>query len=141
MLIHQGTTFVRFGPLIHARPILIDEIARLFPNLKIVIAHIGHPWIEETVAVIRKHPNVYADISALHPRPWQFYQALLCAVEYRADRKLLLGSDYPFFTPLDTIQALRNVNGVLGNTHLPRIPESVVEGIINRPSLELLGIE
>jgi uncharacterized protein len=138
MLVHQGTTFLRSGPLLHARPILLDEIARRFPRLVVVIAHMGHPWIEEAVAVIRKHPNVYADVSALHPRPWQLYQALLCAVEYRAQHKLLFGSDYPFFTAEETIASLRAVNHVVDG--LPRIPEETIEEIIQRPSLELLGI-
>jgi predicted TIM-barrel fold metal-dependent hydrolase len=140
MLIHQGTTFVRRGPLLHARPILLDEIARRFPRLVVVIAHLGHPWIEEAVAVVRKHPNVYADVSALHPRPWQLYQALLCAVEYRAHGKLLFGSDYPFFTAEETIEGLRAVNKVVDGTGMPRIPEAVVEEIVQRPALELLGI-
>jgi uncharacterized protein len=139
MLVHQGTTFVRHGPLAYARPILLDEIARRFPDLVIVIAHLGHPWIEEAVAVVRKHPNVYADISALHPRPWQLYQALMCAVEYRTAEKLLFGSDYPFFTPEETMRGLRAVNDVAGAA-LPRIPEAVVESIIHRAGHEVLGL-
>lgn len=141
MLIHQGTTFVRRGHLIHARPVLVDELAIRFPELRIVIAHMGHPWIEETVAVIRKQPNVYADISALHPRPWQLYQALVCAVEYRAERKLLFGSDYPFFTAEETAAGLRRVNDIAIGTQLPEVPTDVIEGIIHRPTLELLGID
>ena len=140
MLIHQGTTFVRAGPLAYARPILLDEIARRFPKLVIVIAHMGHPWIEEVVAVVRKHPNVYADVSALHPRPWQLYQALLCAVEYRAERKLLFGSDYPFFTAEETMRGLRAVNDVIAGSGLPRIPETVIDEIIHSATLELLRI-
>jgi hypothetical protein len=140
MLVHQGTTFVRDGPLMHARPILLDEIARRFPRLVVVIAHIGHPWYEEAIVVVRKHPNVYADVSALHPRPWQLYQALVCALEYRAERKLLFGSDYPFFMAEETIAGLRLVNDVVEGTGMPRIPEATVEEIVHRPSLELLGI-
>lgn len=140
-LVHQGTTFVRNGPLLHARPVLLDEVARRFPRLVIVIAHMGHPWVEETVAVVRKHPNVYADVSALHPRPWQLYQALVCAVEYRAERKLLFGSDWPFFTADETILGLRAVNDVVAGTGLPRIPEQVIEEIVHRSSLELLGLD
>jgi predicted TIM-barrel fold metal-dependent hydrolase len=140
MLVHQGTTFVRDGPLMHARPILLDEIARRFPRLVVVIAHLGHPWFEEAIVVVRKHPNVYADVSALHPRPWQLYQALVCALEYRAERKLLFGSDYPFFTAEETIAGLRAVNDVVEGTGMPRIPGAMVEEIVHRPSLELLGI-
>ena len=140
MLIHQGTTFLRRGPLLYARPALLDEIARRFPRLVIVIAHLGHPWVEEAVVVIRKHPNVYADVSALHPRPWQLYQALLCAVEYRAERKLLFGSDYPFFTAEETIAGLRAVNDVVAGTAMPRIPHETIDELVHRPTLDLLGL-
>jgi uncharacterized protein len=140
MLVHQGTTFVRAGPLIYARPVLLDEIARRFPRLVIVIAHLGHPWVEEAVAVARKHPNVYADVSALHPRPWQLYNALVCAAEYRVEQKLLFGSDYPFFTADDTIAGLRAVNDVAAGTGMPRIAVETIEGIVHRPTLELLGL-
>jgi uncharacterized protein len=141
MLIHQGTTFVRFGSLMHARPILLDEIARTFPRLTIVVAHMGHPWVDETVVLVRKHPTVYADISALHPRPWQLYNALRTAVEYGVDDKLLFGSDYPFFTPEETIAGLRAVLEIARKPHLPEIGEDVIESIIHRPSLELMGMD
>src|SRR6185436_18664961 len=68
VLIHVGTSFVRFGPLEWSRPLLVDAVARKFPDLRIIMAHLGHPWESETIAVIRKHPHVYADVSALHCR-------------------------------------------------------------------------
>lgn len=140
VLIHQGTTFLRAGPLISARPILLDEVARRFPELRMVIAHMGHPWCEEAVVVIRKHPHLYADISALVPRPKQLYSALLSAIEYGATDKLLFGSDWPFFSLEETMSGLRDVNRPLAGTALPRIPDEVIEGIINRPALDLLGL-
>ena len=82
LLIHQGTTFARAGPLLQARPILLDEIALRFPELRIVIAHMGHPFFEEAIAVVRRHPHVYADVSALVPRRWLLWNALVQAVEY-----------------------------------------------------------
>ena len=111
MLIHQGTTFARAGSLLQARPILLDEIALRFPELRIVIAHMGHPWFDETIAVIRRHPHVYADVSALVGRRWLLYQALVAAVEYGVAHKLLFGTDFPFFTARETIDGLRSVTG------------------------------
>ncbi len=111
MLIHQGTTFARAGSLLQARPILLDEIALRYPKLKIVIAHVGHPWFDEAIAVVRRHQHVYADISGLVTRRWLLYQALVAAIEYRVEHKLLFGSDYPFFTARQTIDGLRSVDG------------------------------
>jgi hypothetical protein len=68
-----------------------------------IIAHLGHPWESDTIALIRKSPNIYSDISALHFRPWRFYQALITAVEYGVTHKLLLGSDFANSTIDDAI--------------------------------------
>ena len=140
VLCHQGTTFVSDAPLRWARPFLIDDVARACPGLRLFIAHLGHPWCEETMAVIRKHPNLYADISALHTRPFQLYMALRSAMEYRVTGKLLFGSDFPFATPSGTADALRAVNDSVG-TGWPPIPQEVIEGIIRRPALQVLGLE
>ena len=138
---HQGTTFVRDAPLALARPIMLDDVARNFPRLKVVIAHLGHPWIEEAMATIRKHPTLFADVSALETRPWQYYNGLIAALEYGVADKLLFGSDYPFSTAEKAAAGLRSINSLTSGTGLPRVPESVIEAIIERPTLEVLGIE
>jgi hypothetical protein len=140
MMIHQGTTFARAGSLLQARPILLDEIALRHPRLKIVIAHVGHPWFDEAIAVVRRHPFVFADVSALVSRRWLLYQALVSAVEYGVAHKLLFGTDFPFFTAQQMIDGLRSVTGPAFGPGMPVIDEQVVEDIIHRPSLELLEI-
>ncbi|WP_226036700.1 amidohydrolase family protein [Aquibacillus saliphilus] len=141
ILFHQGATFPRKAPLRYANPILLEEIAHDFPNLKIIIAHVGNPWCDETNVLIRKQPNVYADISGLFYRPWQFYQALSLCHEYGCMDKLLFGSDYPIATTEETITGLRNINKVIEGTNLPKIPEDEIEKIIYRDSLSLLGLK
>src|SRR5690606_31610991 len=64
VLLHTGTTFVAQAPLEYTLPRHIDNVAIRFPDCKIIMAHLGHPYEGECVAVIRKHANVYADISA-----------------------------------------------------------------------------
>ncbi|WP_321474918.1 amidohydrolase family protein [uncultured Paludibaculum sp.] len=140
MLIHQGTTFCENVSLEIANPILLQPLALEFPKLVTVIAHMGHPWINETLVLIRKNRNMYADISALFYRPWQFYNALVAAMEYGVLDRLLLGSDYPFTTPQGTMDALRAVNRMAEGTNLPRIPEKAIEAMIGRDTLGLLGI-
>lgn len=137
---HQGTTFVRDAPLEWARPFTLDAVARAFPRLRIVIAHLGHPWMEEAMATIRKHPSLFSDISALESRPWQYYNGLVAAVEYGVQDKILFGTDYPFSTVERTIAGLRNINRLVEGTALPKVPDEVIEAIIERPTLELLGL-
>jgi predicted TIM-barrel fold metal-dependent hydrolase len=137
---HQGTTFVRDAPLEFARPALLDEVARRFPDLRIVIAHLGHPWIEEAMATIRKHPNLFADISALETRPWQYYNGIIAAVEYGVTDRLLFGSDYPFSTPERTAEGLRQLNDLTFGTSLPKVPSTLLDELLDRDPLSLLRI-
>ena len=141
IMIHQGTTFPRKAPLKYALPILLEDVAIEYPDLKMVIAHLGHPWIEETIVLIRKQPNFYSDISALHYRPWQFYNALMTAKEYGVLDKLLFGSDFPFTTPEASIEGLRGVNRPVARTNLPRLAAEEIERIIQSPTLARLGLE
>jgi predicted TIM-barrel fold metal-dependent hydrolase len=96
VLLHTGTTFISRAPLECTIPRLIDEVAIRFPDVKIIMAHLGHPWEGECIVTIRKHENVYADCSALHYRPYQLYHSLMLLQEYGVWHKLLFGSDYPF---------------------------------------------
>ena len=141
IMIHQGTTFPRKAPLKYSFPLLLEDVALQFPKLKMVIAHLGHPWIDDTLVLIRKQPNLYSDISALHYRPWQFYNALISAKEYGVLDKILFGSDYPFTTPEASITALRNFNNMVQGTQLPRLDESDIDRLIESPSLSCLGLE
>jgi hypothetical protein len=140
VMFHSGTTYNRNAPLGYSRPWLFDEVAMRYPGLYMVLAHAGHPFSEECLVVIRKHPHVYADISALYYRPWQFYNTLIAAQEYRVTHKLLFGSDYPFTKAQESIQGLRNINQVTGSSGLPRVSSETIEGILQRDSLSLLGI-
>ena len=100
----------------------------------------GHPWFSEAIAVVRRHPHVYADVSALVTRRWLLYQALVGRSSTASTHKLLFGTDFPFFTARQTIDGLRSVTGEAFGPGLPVIDAQVVEDIIHRPTLDLLGI-
>jgi predicted TIM-barrel fold metal-dependent hydrolase len=123
-----------------AHPRHMDRVATAFPDLKIVMAHVGHPWQIDCIVVIRKHPNVYADISANFYRPWSYYNELRLATEWSVLHKLFLGSDFPVATPQETIDALWRVNDVIQGTNLPEVPLGELEKLLHRNSLELLGL-
>ena len=137
---HTGTSPVRTADLDYAHPRHFDRVAIAFPDLTMVLAHMAHPWQATTIAVIRKHPHVYADVSALFYRPWSFYNCMLLAQEWGVLHKLLFGTDFAVSTPQENIDALRNPNRIVERTHLPRISEAAMEEIIYRDSLSLLGL-
>jgi predicted TIM-barrel fold metal-dependent hydrolase len=51
----------------YSYPLNFDMIARLFPDMPIVLAHMGYPHYIETRSVAHANPNVYMDISGSGP--------------------------------------------------------------------------
>jgi len=141
VLLHTGTTFISQAPLECTLPRHLDVVATRFPKVKIIMAHLGHPYEGECIVVARKHPNVYADISAIHYRPFQLYQSLMLVQEYGVWPKLLFGTDYPFTTINATLEGLFSLNKMLEGSALPRLDEAEIEKMIYRDSLPLLGLE
>ena len=140
VLLHTGTTFIAQAPLEHTLPRLLDRVAMQFPEQRMILAHLGHPYEGECVAVIRKHKHVYADISALHYRPFQLYHSLMLVQEYGVWHKVMFGTDYPFTNVNDSIAGLYNLNTMLAGTALPRLNEKCLHDMIHRDSLKLLNL-
>ena len=130
VILHQGTSFVRSGPLKYSNPILLEDIAIACPDLRMIISHMGHPWEDECVVLIRKHPNLYTNISALHYRPLRHYFAFMTALEYGVEHKLIFGSDFPSATPEQVIAGLWKVNDVAKQANLPLFPDEAIHRII-----------
>ena len=141
IMFHQGTTYPRKAPLKYANPVLLEDIALRYPNLKMIIAHIGHPWEAEAIVLIRKQPNVFADISALFYRPWQYYNSLRLAVEYGVVDKLLFGTDYPITTFDESVKGLHDIVQLSQEMRLPPLPEDLPAQILHRDTLGLLGLD
>lgn len=141
ILFHTGVQITAATKLEFARPFLLDEVARELPKLKIVIAHMGYPWVNETLVMLAKHANVYAEISWVLHQPWQAYQALLSAYQCGVMDKLLFGSGFPTAAASDCIEALYSINQLVHGTSLPVIPREALRGIVERDALSLLGID
>ena len=140
VLLHTGTTFISQAPLDCTLPRRLDPVATRYPGVKIIMAHLGHPYEGECVVTIRKHPNVYADISALFYRPFQLYHSLMLVQEYGVWDKVLFGTDFPFTTVNATVTGLRSLNDMLEGTKLPRLNVQAIEKLIHRDALSILGL-
>ena len=75
----------------------MDDVAADFPNLTVIMAHPGWPWIDQQIAVALHKPNVYLDLSGWLPR--YIPNQLITEANTRLQDKVLFGSDYPFITP------------------------------------------
>lgn len=107
VMIDVGTTGMGAGlpggmgaKIRHAHPLAIDDLAADFPDLKIVAAHPGWPWVEEMTAVALHKGNVYWELSGWAPK--YFPEQLKKDVRSRLKDKIMFGSDYPSL-PYDRI--------------------------------------
>ena len=125
----------------YAQPYLLDEVARAFGDLKIVVGGMGAPFVEQTLALVAKHENVYADLTVRPSSVWQIYNTVVAANEHGVMDKLLFGSGFPLSTAGQCTETLLGFNMLLADTNLPTVPRDNIRSIIERDTLGLLGIE
>jgi predicted TIM-barrel fold metal-dependent hydrolase len=73
------------------RPMLVDEVAIDFPDLRINLSHTGWPWTGEFISMLWRHPNVYGDISAYFPKTLD--AELVRAMDRQLRHKIMLGTN------------------------------------------------
>ncbi len=124
----------------YTQPYLLDDVARAFPELKIVIGNMGVPFIEQTMSMLAKHENVFADLTIRPDKVWQTYNIVVAAHERDVMDRLLFGSGFPMGDAGECMETLLGFNMLLADTKLPTVPRGSIRNIIERDSLELLGI-
>jgi predicted TIM-barrel fold metal-dependent hydrolase len=141
LLWHQSAAYASEATLEYGNPILLDRIGREFPKLRMIVAHIGQPWSGEAVVLLRKHPQIYADLSARFHRRWQLYNALMLALDYGVTKQLLFGSDFPLRSPTEAANEFRALNDWGPGVAMPKFPPEVIEDIIDNRPLDLIWPE
>ncbi|MBZ6202724.1 amidohydrolase family protein [Streptomyces olivaceus] len=103
-LFHTGQTGIGAGVpggggirLKYSDPMLVDDVAVDFPELRIILAHPSFPWQDEALAVATHKPYVHIDLSGWSPK--YFPPQLVRYANTLLKDKVLFGSDYPVITP------------------------------------------
>jgi uncharacterized protein len=92
VMIHTGTSVFPGARNKYGDPIYVDDVAVDFPKLKILLAHGGRPlWMDTAFFLIRRHPNVYLDVSGIPPKKLLEYFPRLSEIAH----KTLFGTDWP----------------------------------------------
>ena len=90
--IHTGTSIFPGARSSLGDPMLCDDVGVDFPDLKIILAHGGRPlWMEHAFFLLRRHRNMFLDISGIPPQKLLEYFPRL---EEIAD-KVMFGTDWP----------------------------------------------
>jgi predicted TIM-barrel fold metal-dependent hydrolase len=135
VMIDVGTTGMGAGMpggmgsrLRHAHPSAIDDLAADFPDLTIIAAHPGWPWVDEMTAVALHKGNVFWELSGWAPK--YFPAQLKLDIRGRLRDKILFGSDYP---SIPYARLLREW-GELG------FSDEIMEGVFHRNAERVLGL-
>ncbi len=92
VMVHTGTSVFPGARNKFGDPMGLDDVAQDFPGLKLIMAHGGRPlWCPTAYFLVRRHSNLYLDISGIPPRRLLEYFPRL---EDLKD-KVLFGSDWP----------------------------------------------
>lgn len=94
----------------YTRPSNFEPVLESFPGLKLVVAHLGHGFWDESVALAKKYPDVYFDTSAVisgveHIEVLSDDDAAELIRKLGVDR-VMFGSDYPWFSPAASLEAI-----------------------------------
>jgi predicted TIM-barrel fold metal-dependent hydrolase len=135
VLIDVGTTGMGAGmpggmgaKLRHAHPSSIDELAADFPNLTIIAAHPGWPWIDEMTAVALHKGNVFWEVSGWAPK--YFPPQLKADIRGRLKNKIMFGSDYPSIPHARLLQEWDELG----------YPDEVMEQVFHGNAERILGL-
>lgn len=107
VMFHTGDTGLPDASLRHAHPLNLDSLSNVRASMKVVVCHMGNPWIEDAAELVYKHRNVYADISGLFVVGAKYSRDYMTVLAERVSRaiyfagsaeKFLFGTDYPVET-------------------------------------------
>lgn len=87
------------GPLVpgsHQDPMNLDEVCWFFPDLKVVMTHIGEPWHYTCVKLMLKWKNLFYMTSAFAPK--YYPKEIIQYLNTRGGKKIMFASDYPLIS-------------------------------------------
>jgi len=139
VMIHCGDTYAKGAKVRQAHPLLVDDVAVDYPDVRFVICHLGNPWFQDTAEVLYKNDNVYADISGLTlgDFDYEFERYLVTRVKdmiaYMGDpgSQIMYGSDWPLVEMAPYVKFLKGLD----------FPEEAREHIAWKTAAKLFKID
>lgn len=147
VIVHMGFTSSVFSakeyaPLAYQYPLLLDKIPAAFPDLKLVVAHFGNPWGDEVLLLMRKYPNVYADLAYEYFPMDLKAKNLVWAKFFGFLDRLMWGTDYPIDSPAESLEDMRRLPEVSERMGLePVLTENDIKPVLGANAARLFGLE
>ncbi|MDH4067723.1 MAG: amidohydrolase family protein [Dehalococcoidia bacterium] len=132
ILVHTGSVIIKGCRVKYVHPLMIDDVAFDFPDLKIICAHLGGWQYMDAINMLVHHANVFADISFWPLNPFYVDMVPWSLLEKTVSNKILFGSDYPAGqTPKEAAAAVQK---------LP-ISQGFKERILGKNAAKILGLQ
>lgn len=124
------TTGMGFDRLSRSTPVAVDNVARDFPDLKIIVSHACFPWVNEMAWICLTTKNVYMmpDMYIFnHPGSQDYIQ---CIKNDLINQKCIFGSAFP----------LTDIREALRQTLSWGIPKENLENYLYNNAAKVLGL-
>ena len=138
IMFHAGYSWEPNTPAKYSEPVRFEDVAEKYPDLRFCLAHMGWPWWEETIMMLMKYPNVYADTSMVYmdsPKNWYAHlfsvNMNLNWVQNCFQDKVMFGSNNPRFRHVRSLEGIKN---------LP-LRDDAMEAILGGNAVRFLGLE
>jgi predicted TIM-barrel fold metal-dependent hydrolase len=112
----------------YGQPMLVDDVAVDFPDMKIILAHPSWPWVDESLSMALHKENVFIDLSGWSPK--YFQPQIIQYANTQLAGKMMFGSDFPLIRPDKWLSAARQVG----------FRDEVLPGIMKGNAARLLGL-
>ena len=89
------------------QPMLVDDVAADFPDMKVILAHPSWPWTDESLSMALHKTNVFIDLSGWMPK--YFPKQVIHYANTLLKHKMLFGSDFPLIKPEAWLEQARSV--------------------------------
>ena len=113
----------------YGQPMLIDDVAVDFPDMKIILAHPSWPWVDESLSMALHKDNVFIDLSGWSPR--YFQPQIIQYANTQLKHKMMFGSDFPLIHPMKWLKAAKEVG----------FRDEVLPLIMKDNAVKVLGLE
>jgi predicted TIM-barrel fold metal-dependent hydrolase len=129
VLLHTGTTGLGDCEIRFSKPEYLDQVAQDFPDLDIVLAHFGWPWMDVALAVALRNPRVHLDVSGWRPK--YIPSPLMPYLNGPLQDRFLFGTDYPMLRQTEWMADFKE-------SLLPKLKPGVSEKLLKGNAKRLL---
>lgn len=145
--IHTGITPGSVFRMRHNYPLLLDDVAVDFPDLTIIVEHMGFPWNDLCYNMVGRHENMYITVTAVanilvHTRPNIFLLELAKMLSQLGSEKILWGSDWTVTSNIgEVLDFFKNISlpaPIRFMAGIEEIKKSDIENILGLNALRIL---